>query len=143
MKRHIEPRPPAVTAAQRRALLEAAAKAVRHAHAPYSKYRVGAAVLTGEGLIFSGCNVENASYGLTVCAERVAVFSAIAAGCSAITALAVVAGGAATPYPCGACRQVLAEFCRPETPIYVVQSGRSSTLKLGRLLPLSFRLLPS
>jgi len=91
-----------------KALIEAAHAARAHAYAPYSKYAVGAAVLGKSGRIYPGCNVENVSFGLTVCAERVAVFRAIAEGEREIVALAVITenGGA----PCGACRQVLAEF---------------------------------
>ena len=132
-----------VTATERRTLLDLAAQAARRAHAPYSKYRVGAAVLTADRRVFSGCNVENASYGLTICAERVAVFAALAAGCRAIVALAVVAGGAAMPYPCGACRQVLAEFCGPDVPVFVARAadrGHSRAIALGRLLPMRFHL---
>jgi cytidine deaminase len=89
--------------------LAAAAVHVRaNAHAPYSNFRVGAAVLTESGEIFTGCNVENASYGLTICAERVAVGAAVAAGHKKIAAVAVVTAGGHSP--CGACRQVLCEF---------------------------------
>ena len=90
------------------ALIDAALKARAHAYAPYSKYQVGAAVLAGSGRIYSGCNVENVSYGLSVCAERVAMFKATSEGEREITALAVVTENGATP--CGACRQVLVEL---------------------------------
>ncbi|WP_406695244.1 cytidine deaminase [Singulisphaera sp. Ch08] len=123
-------------------LLKAARLASRSAYCPYSKFHVGAAVLAG-GRIFTGANVENASYGLTICAERTAIFAAILAGEVAIDALALACVDAPTDaepgllMPCGACRQVLAEFARPETPIAVDCAG---TYTLGELLPLTFRL---
>src|SRR5262245_20426069 len=90
------------------ALINAAQAARRHAYEPYSGFAVGAAVQTASGHVFAGCNVENASYGLTICAERAAVCAAIAAGHKQLTAVAVVTSGGHAP--CGACRQVLAEF---------------------------------
>lgn len=122
------------------ALIEAACAARQQAHAPYSGFRVGAALATAAGRIFSGCNVENASYGLTICAERVAVASAVAAGYRDFTALAVAASPAAPP--CGACRQVLAEFCR-ELPILLVDAEDPQHVRevlLSRLLPERFDL---
>src|ERR1700754_816758 len=89
-------------------LIQAAAGVAQHAHAPYSNFHVGAAVQTASGEIFTGCNVENASYGLTICAERAAVCAAVAAGHKEIVAVAVVTSGGHSP--CGACRQVLSEF---------------------------------
>ncbi len=124
-------------------LLAAAAAARHHAHAPYSQYRVGAALLTQDGRIFTGCNVENASYGLTMCAERVAIGAAVAQGQTAFKAIAIVAGDGPPPFPCGACRQVLAEFCSPDIPVYM---GACSALDnydshtLGDLLPHAFKL---
>jgi cytidine deaminase len=94
---------------QFRKLLAAAKAAQRHAHAPYSKFRVGAALLTKSGKIYTGVNVENASYGLTICAERVAITKAVSEGHRQFQAIAIVAPNA-TLSPCGACRQVLAEF---------------------------------
>lgn len=125
------------------ALLNTAAAAAKNAHAPYSDFQVGAALLCADGTVFSGCNVENASYGLTNCAERTAVFSAVAAGHRDFVALAVVATGDTLPYPCGACRQVLNEFCSDEFPVYVASIGaleNSTTITLGELLPHSFKL---
>jgi len=124
------------------ALCRAAAVAATRAHAPYSGYRVGAALLTEDGRVFTGCNVENASYGLTNCAERTALFKAVSEGARRFRALAIV-GGADTPaYPCGACRQALAEFCTTDLPIFCrtldLSSGGRYTL--GELLPLSFGL---
>ena len=119
-----------------------AARAVRaHAYAPYSGYAVGAAVLTDDGRMFAGCNVENASYGLSVCAERVAVFSAIAAGARRLVAAAVCTPDGGTP--CGACRQVLLEFAKsPESFIvWVVSPDRViARYTLAELLPHGFRL---
>jgi cytidine deaminase len=91
-------------------LIAAATDVRERAHAPYSGYRVGAAVLTSDGRVFTGCNLENASYGLSVCAERNAIAAAVAAGCGDFVGLAVVTGSAPPAPPCGACRQVMAEF---------------------------------
>jgi cytidine deaminase len=115
------------------------ARAVRaRAFAPYSRFRVGAAVLAG-GAIHRGCNVENASYGLTVCAERNAVAAAVAAGARRIEAVAVASGTAPPTPPCGACLQVLAEFGAPATPVLLVgKSGARVETTLGALLPRSF-----
>jgi cytidine deaminase len=101
-----------VPARQRQRLLRLARAAMKHAYAPYSQFRVGAAVLLSDGRAFSGCNVENASYGLTICAERNAVFSAVAGSSKkpVIVAAAVVNHRGVACSPCGACRQVLAEF---------------------------------
>ncbi len=124
-----------------RNLLERAAEGAAQAYCPYSSFRVGAALLTSDGRVFTGCNVENASFGLTVCAERNAVFTAVAAGCRRFSALAIVADGETPPYPCGACRQVLAEFCAPDFPVYVqglAQPGDPEHLVLGDLLPRTF-----
>ncbi|MDZ4199762.1 MAG: cytidine deaminase [Kiritimatiellia bacterium] len=123
------------------ALLKAAKLALRHAHAPYSKFRVGAALRARDGRIFSGCNVENASYGLTICAERVALFSAIAAGARRFESIAIVAEGI-PPLPCGACRQTLAEFFRPTDSLWVATSTdlrRAKGYTLNELLPHPFQ----
>ena len=125
-------------------LLAAARAAARQAHCPYSKFRVGAAVLTADGQIFTGGNVENASYGLTMCAERVAIFAAVAAGHRRFQALAIVGGARQPAWPCGACRQVLAEFCDDALPIAVATlkgAGRPRMATLGKLLPHAFRLV--
>ena len=121
-------------------LISAALAARAHAYVRYSKFPVGAALLAGNGAIYSGANVENASYGLTICAERVAVHTAVAGGEREFRALAVATGGGSSP--CGACRQVLAEFCN-ELPILLVDADRAGHLimtQLSELLPNSFRL---
>jgi cytidine deaminase len=119
-------------------LVEAARKAWGHAHAPYSGYQVGAALLCADGTVFTGCNVENASYGLTNCAERTAVFSAVAAGQTKFSAIAIAASGEPVPFPCGACRQVLAEFCGADFPVYVATTKGFESITLGELLPHTF-----
>jgi len=129
-----------VTTPARRKALVAAARAVRRrAHAPYSKFTVGAAVLDERGRAHVGCNVENASYGLTVCAERNAVAAAVAAGARRIRAVAVVTGARPPATPCGACRQVLAELGAPDTEVLLAgPTGAIETTTLGALLPRAF-----
>jgi cytidine deaminase len=106
------------------ALFEAARKAADFAYAPYSRFRVGAALLGGDGTIFSGCNVENRSYGLTICAERSAVLQAVARGCRSFTALAISTPDSGQPVgPCGACRQVLSEFMGPDAAVRFAGNG--------------------
>lgn len=121
-----------------RRLVAAARAARRKACAPYSKFCVGAALLTANGKVYRGCNIENASYGLTVCAERVAIFNAVSAGERRFVAIAIVSAGAATP--CGACRQVMAEFA-PNLRILVADAkgrGKVKTFVLDELLPSRF-----
>ena len=122
-----------------RSLVRAAKAAREGAYAPYSGFLVGAAVVGASGTIYAGCNVENASYGLTICAERVAIFKAVEAGEREMAALAVVSEPGATP--CGACRQVLAEFASdPEGVMIIVVDGRGDErhYTLNQLLPLNF-----
>jgi len=118
-----------------------AARAVRaNAHAPYSRYQVGAAVLDEQGRIHVGCNVENVSYGLTVCAERNAVAAAVAAGASSLRAVAIASEDARAPAPpCGACRQVLAELAAADVPVILLgPRGAGRRHRLGDLLPHAF-----
>lgn len=118
-------------------LIALAAKARERAYAPYSHFAVGAAVMTPSGVVYTGCNVENGVYGLTICAERVAVFKAVSNGELQLAALALVTETMSTP--CGACRQVLAEFGEADMPIIVANTdGESRKYKLGELLPASF-----
>ena len=132
-------------------LLRAARAAAKNAYAPFSKFKVGAAVLTGSGRIFSGSNIENSSYGLTICAERVAIFKAVSAGQRDITAVAVFAPSPQskignrkskmpllTP-PCGACLQVINEFGE-DVEIILSNERSTKTYCLRELLPLGFRL---
>ena len=119
-------------------LIEAATRARQRAHAPYSGFPVGAALLTTGGRIFTGCNVENSSYGLSICAERVALFNALAAGCRKFEMLAVVADTQKPCPPCGACRQVLLEFCSELRVIMANLEGETRELGLDELLPAAF-----
>ncbi len=125
------------TAADWRRLTQAARRVRANAHAPHSKFKVGAALLTRDGRIFTGCNVENASFGLTVCAERNAVGAAVAAGAKRFTALAVVSTNGVAP--CGACRQVLAEFA-PQMPVRLLRPrGGFTETTVDLLLPSRFK----
>jgi len=118
-------------------LLEAALQARARARAPYSGFHVGAAVETADGRIFTGCNIESASYGLTICAERVAVFKALSEGASEFRRIAVAGGERLTP-PCGACRQVLWEWCRDADLILVNPAGESRRFRMSELFPEPF-----
>ena len=125
-------------------LVAAAREAQLSAYAPYSNFTVGAALLLSDGTVYKGCNIENASFGLTVCAERVAVFHAVAAGRMDIVAVAVSTSAPKLCKPCGACRQVIAEFSRADAPIVVIsttESGLSATETITDLLPDNFTLL--
>lgn len=123
------------------ALEEAAVAVQKNAHAPYSRYFVGAALQVASGRVFSGCNVENASYGLSLCAERSAILQMVAAGERDPVALVVATRGPQIGTPCGACRQTLAEFAR-ELPIRLIASDGTAaarTTSLEALLPEAFR----
>jgi cytidine deaminase len=118
-------------------LITAARNAQARAYAPYSKFRVGAALEAADGTVFLGCNVENASYGLTICAERAAVCAAVSAGVKRFRRAVVVSDVDPPAAPCGACRQVLAEFGL-DLPIEGVGSKRTLTWRLSDLLPVAF-----
>ena len=116
-------------------LIRVASLARQRAHAPYSKYKVGAAIRTKRNKVHSGANVENASYGLTVCAERTAAFAAVNAGDTAFDAIAIVIDDERLPTPCGACRQVLAEFSPDMRVILATTGGKRKVTTLRELLP--------
>ena len=124
-------------------LVELAKEAMTHAYVPYSGYKVGAALLCADGTVYCGCNIENASYTPTICAERTAIFKAVSEGQRAFTAIAVCGGkdGVITGAfpPCGVCRQVMREFCEDDFTLYLVNERGYDTLTLGQLLPYSFR----
>jgi cytidine deaminase len=130
--------PTAREAASLRDLARLARGARRRAYAPYSKFRVGAALRTRSGEVVTGCNVESASYGLTLCAERVAVFKAWSEGMRGFEAIAVVAESPRPVAPCGACRQILWEFCGDIWVHLVNPQGRMATRRMSELLPLPF-----
>ena len=128
----------------REALVALAREAMDHAYVPYSNFRVGAALLTRDGKVYQGCNIENAAYGPTNCAERTAFFKAIYDGERDFAAIAVVGGkdGVASDYfpPCGVCRQVMLEFCAPDFKIYMgKQDGTYQEILLRDFMPYGFR----
>lgn len=129
--------PLAIDSAQ---LLHAAEAASRQAYAPYSKFAVGAAIQAADGRVFLGCNVENASYGLTNCAERSAVYAAVAAGATQLVAVAIYTPTPTPASPCGACRQVLSEFSQQMKVIIGCKGNQVVEYDLADLLPHSFEL---
>jgi len=118
-------------------LLEMAYEATKRAYVPYSKFKVGAALLTEDGKVFTGCNIECASYGGTNCAERTAVFKAVSEGYTKFKAIAVVSASDSIAYPCGICRQVLNEFA-PDIDIILDDNGTMQVINLKEMLPYSF-----
>ena len=123
-------------------LMDFAIQAMHNAYAPYSGFTVGAALLCSDGAVYTGCNIENAAYGPTNCAERTAIFKAVSEGRRDFTAIAVCGGknGKITDLctPCGVCRQVLREFCKDDFPIYLAHKDGYKALTLGDLFPYSF-----
>lgn len=120
-------------------LLEAARRAMAHAHAPYSNYHVGAALLADDGSVYAGCNVENASFPEGWCAETSAIGAMVSNGARKIREIAVMGEGADLTTPCGGCRQRIAEFAAPDTPVHICgPEGLRRTFKLADLLPASF-----
>lgn len=123
-------------------LMASAVAAREYAYSPYSGYRVGAALLGADGKVYTGCNIENAGYTPTNCAERTAIFKAVSEGVREFTAIAVVGGSGETPdtacTPCGVCRQVLAEFCSSEMPVILGTPEEMRVMTLGELLPFAF-----
>ncbi|MHB0997998.1 MAG: cytidine deaminase [Armatimonadota bacterium] len=131
-----------ITAGEFDELIQSAKSALENAYAPYSEFRVGAAVLFESGKIYCGCNVENASYGLSNCAERTAIFNAVCSGDRDIRAIAIASSTGDAAYPCGACRQVIAEFARKDEDIsiYIVSNQGVEKFTLAELLPNAFKL---
>lgn len=125
-------------------LMQKAIDAMKNAYAPYSKFLVGAALLSKNGKVYTGCNVENSSYGVTNCAERTALFSAIADGEREFCAIAIAGGknGEIIDFcpPCGVCRQALAEFCDEDFKIYLYNGKKIKEYKFSKILPLQFEL---
>lgn len=120
------------------ALIDAAWKARENAFAPYSNFAVGAALEDGDGHVHTGCNVENSTYGLTLCAERVAVFKAISEGARRFTRIAIAADTEALTPPCGACRQILWEFCGDIEVVLVNLKGKVKSFRMAELFPRPF-----
>jgi cytidine deaminase len=120
------------------ALVDAARRARAHAVADFSHFKVGAALETDTGEIITGCNIENASYGLTICAERVAIFKALSEGKRAFTRIVVVADTPSPTPPCGACRQIIWEFCGDIPVVLANLTDVTATLQMKQLLPLPF-----
>ena len=120
-------------------LMEQSKVARENAYVPYSKFPVGAALLAKDGTVFEGCNIENASFGLTNCAERTAIFKAVSQGVKEFEAIAIVADTDGPCSPCGACRQVIAEFCAPTMPVYLTNlKGDVLETTVEALLPGAF-----
>ncbi len=119
-------------------LIKEAEKARKRAYTPYSKFKVGAAVLCDDGKIFTGCNIENASFGMSVCAERVAIFKAVSEGSTKFEAIAVIGDTDKPCSPCGACRQVISEFGEDIPLIMANLKGDVKIKKIGDLLPEAF-----
>lgn len=120
-------------------LISVALKAREKAYVPYSNFKVGAAILTEDGSIYDGCNIENASYGATNCAERTAIFKAVSEGHSSIKVIAVVGDTSAYTYPCGICRQVIAEFADGNIPIILAKNEKDYLVRtLEEVLPGAF-----
>ncbi len=127
-----------LSSAEEERLVTAAMDARNRASAPYSGFQVGAALMAEDGTVYTGCNVESASYGLTICAERTAVFKAISDGARRFRALAIATGSETPTPPCGACRQVLWDQCRDIEVIMTVLSGAREKRPLSSLLPMPF-----
>jgi len=128
----------AKTSRNHQALIRAAKQAKQKAYAPYSNFRVGAAIRTRKGKVYTGCNIENSSYGLTICAERTAIFKAISEGEKEFTAIAVASDDADFCPPCGACRQVLMDFAPSIDFIMIDGRGKEKVVPLKALFPLPF-----
>ena len=129
-----------IDTAKQAELLERAVEARDRSYSPYSHYAVGAALLTKDGRIYQGCNIENASYTPTICAERTAFFKAVFDGVRDFEAIAIIGSGDSPAFPCGVCRQVMREFCGDGMPVLMMKSKTAFIKKtLGELLPYSFK----
>ena len=123
---------------QQNKLIKAATEARERAVAPFSGFRVGASLLTKDGEVFTGCNIENASYGLTMCAERVAIFKAISEGKREFQKIVIVADTEDLTPPCGACRQIIWEFCGDVEIVLTNLQGKTETIQMRELFPRAF-----
>lgn len=122
-------------------LISYAKKAMGNAYSPYSGFSVGAALLTTDGEVFTGCNVENASYGATICAERCAILKAVSEGCTSFVKIAIVSSGEGYTFPCGICRQFLSEFMEDGIVVLSDSNGNIKEYSLENLLPYAFNLV--
>ena len=120
------------------ALIDRAKEAMTYAYAPYSKFKVGAAILTDGGKVYTGCNIENASYGATNCAERTAIFKAVSEGETTIKKIAIVSSSGEATYPCGICRQVISEFMRDGEFLFETLKGGIEVVPMNAIFPYSF-----
>lgn len=123
-------------------LIQVAKTAMKNSYSPYSHFQVGAAVLCADGSVYTGCNIENASYGATMCAERVALYAAISEGNKNIKKIAIVSSSNQFTFPCGICRQVMAEFMQEDGMIILSEENKIKEYRLGELLPDSFQFHP-
>lgn len=121
-------------------LINAAKEAMERSYSPYSNFKVGAALLADDGKIYKGCNIENSSYGATICAERTAIFKAVSEGAGSIVKIAIVSSSGEHTFPCGICRQVLVEFAGDDTKVLLEGEGGTSVEEyaLGELVPYAF-----
>jgi len=119
-------------------IIENAKTAMIHSYSPYSHFQVGAAALSDDGSIYTGCNVENASYGATMCAERVAIYASIAHGNKTIKKIAIVSSSDKFTFPCGICRQVMSEFMQEDGIIILSEGEETKEYRLGELIPNAF-----
>jgi cytidine deaminase len=120
-------------------LIKRAREAQKHAYAPYSRFKVGAALLTADGQVFTGCNVENSTFGATICAERTAVFMAVCHGVRRFSKIVIVTDNEEPAWPCGICRSVLFEFAPDLKVIAMGSSGKAEKMRLSQLYPKGFR----
>ena len=134
--RDLKVKRPARLSKKTESLIETAVLAKEHSYAPYSRFRVGAALLTEDGTVFAGCNVENSSYSLTICAERNALFKAVSEGYTTFKSIAIASDDSRFLPPCGACRQVLSEFAPDIALILTTSQGDVKVTSLGKLFPM-------